>query len=124
MNKYENIVQGAVERLLEDERLRSSLSDDEANLLVNWAIRWLEQRVSTARDEVAARQIVQTEIARLRPCMSKVNDLLADDRAPTLAHAAKAFGLSAPNAAASGILDRKALIQALTTGLAQEWSKA
>ena len=120
---YANVVQSAVEKLLEDERARASLVDDEANLLVNWAVGWLEERVANAPDEQAARQIAQAEMARLRPSLYKINDLLAKDKTPPLSSAAVALGLPATGAVAGGALDRKALIQTLTSNLAHEWSK-
>jgi hypothetical protein len=123
MGKYESAVQGAAERLLEDECLRDNLTDDEANVLVSWAIDWLESRVAGARDETAARAAAQAEVARLRPAMSKINALLADGKTPTHADVAKAFGLPASSAVSQALLDRKAFIQTLTLKLAEEWSK-
>jgi hypothetical protein len=122
MGKYERIVQSAAEKLLEDERLRGNLTDDEANLLVNWAVERLESRVDRAQDETTARATAQAEVARLRPAMSKINALLAADKMPTTADVAKALGLRASRATALGRLDRKSLIQTLTSQLSEEWN--
>ena len=122
MGKYERVVQSAAEKLLEDERLRGNLTDDEANLLVNWAVERLESRVDRAQDETTARATAQAEVARLRPAMSKINALLAADKTPTTADVAQALGLRASRATALGRLDRKSLIQTLTSQLSEEWN--
>jgi hypothetical protein len=122
MGKYERVVQSAAEKLLEDERLRGNLTDDEANLLVNWAVERLESRVDRAQDETTARATAQAEVARLRPAMSKINALLAADKMPTTADVAQALGLRASRATALGRLDRKSLIQTLTSQLSEEWN--
>jgi hypothetical protein len=123
MSTFENVIQSAAEKLMEDERLRANLTDDEANILVNWALEWLEGCVTKARDEAAARQAAQAEISRLRPAMQKISDLLVSDKAPALPAAVKALGLSPSGPAASKALDRKALIRSLTAQLAEEWRK-
>ncbi len=123
MGNYDSIVQSAAEKLLEDERLRRNLTDDEANLLVNWAIHWLEDRLAQARDETAAHQIVQSEVTRVRPAMQKINDLLANDQVPALPAAARALGLSSKNMARRRPADRKAVIQTLVAQLTQAWRK-
>ena len=122
MGKYERVVQSAAEKLLEDERLRGNLTDDEANLLVNWAVERLESRVDRAQDETTARATAQAEVARLRPAMSKINALLAAGKMPTTADVAQALGLRASRATAQGLLDRKSLIQTLTSQLSEEWN--
>ncbi len=122
MSAYEKVVQSAAEKLMEDEQLRSNLTDDEANILVNWAIEWLEGRVTKARDEATARQMAQAEITRLRPAMQKINGLLAEDKTPAVALALKALEL-APVTVASASLDRKALVRSLTTQLTLAWGK-
>jgi len=123
MCAFENIVQSAAERLMEDERLRANLTDDEASLLVNWAIEWLEGRVAKARSEAAARQIVQSEMARLRQAMQKINDLLVPGNIPSLPDALKVLGLSQTRMTASQGLDRPGVIRALTLQLAKTWRK-
>jgi hypothetical protein len=122
MGQYERVVQSAAEKLLEDERLRGNLTDDEANLLVNWAVERLESRVDRAQDETTARATAQAEVARLRPAMSKINALLAAGKTPTAADVTQALGLRASRATAQGQLDRKSLIQTLTSQLSEEWN--
>jgi len=122
VSAYEKVVQSAAEKLMEDEQLRSNLTDDEANILVNWAIEWLEGRVTKARDEAAARQMALAEAARLRVVMQKINGLLAEDKTPTVALALKTLGLG-PATATSTSLDRKALVRSLTAQLTRAWGK-
>jgi hypothetical protein len=123
MSNFESIVQSAAEKLMEDERLRANLTDEEANILVNWAIEWLEGHMAKASNEAAARQAAQAEVTRLRVAMQKINDLLVGDQAPVLSAAVKAFGLPPALTAASKALDRKALIRSLTAQLAEAWRK-
>jgi len=122
MSAYDKIVKSTAERLMEDERLRSNLADDEAKLLIDWALAWLEGRAVKANNEAAARQMVQTEMTRLRPAMHKINDLLVEGKTPALSHAVQALGLPA-NKTATNPLDRKGLIRALTAQLAESWKK-
>jgi hypothetical protein len=121
--KFEKTVQNAAEKLMEDERLRSNLDDSEANLLVNWAIGWVRQRVSVSGDQAAAQQVQQAELARLRPTMSSINALLADGKTPNLVSATQALGLTGAKVVASGVHDRKAFIQFVTAQLVEEWGK-
>jgi hypothetical protein len=72
---FERIVQNASESLLGDERLRSNLTDDEAKVSLDWALNWLESRITPARDETEAKQIAQAELTRLRSLLGIVNDL-------------------------------------------------
>ena len=115
MAKYDNIIQSAAEKLLEDERLRASLSDDEARLLVNWAIGWLEERVSTAPDAAAAKQIAQAELARLRPSMQEINAQLRKGTSPSF----DAFSLSESEAGTDS--SRQAFIRDRIRRLSEEW---
>ena len=120
MGAYEKVVQGVADKLLEDERLRANLDDEEANLVVNWAIEWLEGSVIKARDEATARQIAQKEATRLRPAMQKISDTLSESKTSSPSAGAVSFGLSASGAAPR---DRKALIRKMTTELAEAWRK-
>ena len=120
MSKFESIVQSAAERLLEDEVLRSNLTDDEANVLINWAIEWLEGHVATSRDEAAARQAAQAEIGRLRPALREINRRLAAGEAPD---AGMSPGLPSASAVATASPDRKALIRSLIAQKVEAWSE-
>jgi len=120
MGVHDKIIQGAAERLMEDERLRTNLADDEAKQLMDWALAWLEARVFKASNEAMARQIAQTEMTRLRPAMSKINDLLGEGKMPALTNAVRALGLPSTKTATTP-LDRRGLIRALTTQLAESW---
>lgn len=123
MGAFEKVVQSTAEKLLEDERLRTNLDDEEADLLVNWAIEWLEGRISSAHDESAARQIAQKEFKRLRPAMQKINDALAESALPVSSDAAVSFGQPALGAAPGTPPDRKALVRGLIAQLAHAWEK-
>lgn len=59
----------AAERLLEDERLRSALTDDEAQVLLDWALAALNDAVRRGEAPAAA-------VARLRATGRAVNDLV------------------------------------------------
>ena len=122
MGAYDKLVQSAAERLMEDERLRSNLADDEAKLLIDWALARLAGRMAKASNEAVARQMVQTEMARLRPAMYKINDLLVEGQTPPLSRAIQALGLPA-NKTATNPLDRKGLIRAVTSQLNEAWRK-
>ena len=117
MSKYENIVQGAAEKLLEDERLRANLTDDEVNILVNWAIGWLDERVSAAPDDASARQIAQTEMARLRPSMQEISAMLREGTSPSF----NSFGLSSSEEGTSS--SRQDFIRDRIRQLSEEWSR-
>jgi hypothetical protein len=120
MSKFKSVVQGAAERLLEDEGLRSNLTDDEANILINWAIEWLESRVDPARDQAAARQAAQAEIGRLRPALQEINRRLAASETPD---AGVSLSLPSSGAAMSASPDRKTLIRSLIAQKVETWGK-
>ena len=122
MGAHDKVIQGAAERLMEDERLRTNLTDEEAKQLMDWALAWLEARVFKAPNEAMARQIAQTEMTRLQPAMSTINDLLGGGKMPALTNAIRALGLPSTKTATNP-LDRKGLIRALTTQLAESWRK-
>jgi len=122
MGRFENIIEGAVEKLLADERLRGNLSDDEVNIFINWAVEWLDGRVEQAPDEASARQVAQAEIARLRPAMQQINRALSDGAALpdfTSFDVSSSARASAPEDAASTF--RQSFIRRQVAQLSQEW---
>ncbi len=119
-SKYTSVVQGAAERLLEDEALRSNLTDDEAKTLIHWAIEWLQSRVEPARDQATARQAAQAEMKRLRPALQEINRRLAAGETP---EAGVMSGLSSVGAALGASPDRKTLIRSLIAQKVEAWSK-
>jgi hypothetical protein len=121
-NRFEKVVRGAVEKLMGDERLRSNLSDDEANILLDWLVKRIEASVSKAFDESAARQIAQAEVTRLRASASKINDLLVGGKLPALPEGIKAMGLR-PTDIVTKPLDRAGFIRAMTAQLSDEWKE-
>jgi len=120
MSKFKSVVQGAAERLLEDEALRSNLTDDEAKMLIHWAIEWLESHVDPARDQATARQAAQAEIGRLRPALQEINHRLAAGETPEVGALS---GLSSAGAALSASPDRQTLIRSLIAQKVEAWSE-
>ena len=118
MGKYKDIVQSAAEQLLEDEELRSNLTDDEANIMINWAIKWLQGQVDQAQGEAAASQAAQAELARLRPALQDINRQLAGGKTPA---AGAPFGLSLSRAVKGAPPDRKTLIHSLIDQQVKTW---
>jgi len=70
---YDNVLQSVVEPLMEDERLRSNLQDEEAQITMEWAIHYLGAQINTARDAADAQQIGHRELARVRDVMLAIN---------------------------------------------------
>jgi transposase-like protein len=120
MSTFESIVQRAAEQLMENERLRSNLTDDEANTLLDWAIEWLESQVDKSPDEVTARQAAQAEVARLRPAMQEINRQLAEGKRST---AGLPAAMSLAQALPCASRDRQSLIKSLIAQKVEAWSK-
>ncbi|MDE3088411.1 MAG: hypothetical protein KGJ80_03350 [Chloroflexota bacterium] len=85
MPPFDKIVQNAVEKLYEDERLRSNLTDSEAKIVLDWATTWITDQVNAARDEASASQVAQNEFARVRQTAAALNALAAGNATPRLA---------------------------------------
>ncbi len=120
MGKFESVVQRAAEQLVENEGLRSNLTDDEANTLLDWAIEWLESQVEKSPDEAAARQAAQAEVGRLRPALQEINRQLAAGKTPTVGLPA---AMSVAQALPGASRDRKTLIKSLIAQKVKAWSK-
>ena len=78
--------QRAAERLLEDERLRAGLSDDQAETLLNWGLAQLSAQV--AELEGASQQKVDDLARRIRGAMAGINSLVRDRGEPAARGAA------------------------------------
>ncbi|MBI5651853.1 MAG: hypothetical protein HZC40_15665 [Chloroflexi bacterium] len=91
MAKFDKIIASAVENLCGDERLRSNLVDAEAQIILDWGASWVETQVSLARDETTAKQIAQSELARVRATISALNTLAKNPGAPRLGDAISAL---------------------------------
>ena len=78
----------AAERLLEDERLRGSLTDDEFQPLLDWALATVERAAAptTGEPDAAADQRVNAALAKIREALLTVN-ALAEERPVRLAEA-------------------------------------
>jgi phosphatidylserine/phosphatidylglycerophosphate/cardiolipin synthase-like enzyme len=73
--------QRAAERLLEDERLRAGLTDEQAQTLLNWGLAQLSAQVA-ALDEPTPEKV--DEIARrIRKAMAGINSLVRERGGPT-----------------------------------------
>lgn len=72
----EALTERAAERLLDDERLRGSLTDDEFQPLLDWALRTIDRVAADAADRpmAAATERVDAVLARLRETFAAVND--------------------------------------------------
>ncbi len=90
MAPYDKIVEGVAENLTGDERLRSNLTDDEAKIVLDWALGRIRSRVEDAHDETNARQLVQNELARVRPVLQAINSFAKKPGTPRLADAVTA----------------------------------
>ena len=119
MPPFDPIIQTAVEKLYEDERLRSNLTDREAKIVLDWAERWVTERVNAARDETAARQIAQDELARVRQTATALNALAAQDAMPRLADALAAIDSGAQ---ASVAMTREEVLSLATTLAGALWT--
>lgn len=72
---HDAILQGVAEQLMEDERLRSNLDDDQAKIVLDWALAWMGAQINAAPDAPAAEQIARAELARVRDALRAVNAL-------------------------------------------------
>ena len=114
----ETVVQRAVEKLYDDEHLRSNLSDDEAKVVLGWAEGWLTAQISVADDETRARQIAQNEWVRVRQAVSTMSALAEQPGALRLSQALAAFE---PQMQVASILPRARVFKLLTEFIATLW---
>ncbi|MBI3914311.1 MAG: hypothetical protein HY327_09035 [Chloroflexi bacterium] len=101
------ILQGVAEQLMEDERLRSNLDDDEAKIVLDWAIAWLGAQINAAADAPAAAQIAGAELGRVRDALKAVNASAKEQR-PALPKIIAALRDAKPALAQPGAIDRDA----------------
>ena len=94
MAKFDKIISSTVEKLYADERLRSNLVDAEASSILGWGASWIETQITGARDEKAAQQIAQSELARVRAAIGALNALAKNPGAPCLGDAVAALDAS------------------------------
>lgn len=120
MAQFDKIIQGAAERLYGDERLRSNLTDSEAKVVLDWAVRWMTEQVRAARDESAAKQVAQNELARVRQTASALNALAAKDATLRLTDAIAA--IDSGNVQASAALTREQVLSLVTTFASSLWT--
>jgi len=86
MRSREEILRLAVESLMEDERLRSNLTDYEAEVVMNWANNWLERKILSAPEE-KVEEVARKEKERVRNLLISLNNMLLYSRSPTLSMA-------------------------------------
>ncbi len=120
MPQFDKIIQNTAEKLYEDERLRSNLTDGEAKIVLDWAAGWITAQVSAARDETAAKQVAQTELARVQQTTTALNALAAKDATPRLADALAA--IDAGSVQASATLTREQVLALATTLATSLWT--
>jgi len=83
--QIKNLEQKAAERLLEDERLRSNLTDDQAKTLLDWGLAQLSLRISSLgpvalQSEDLARAAVDDAAQKVQRTMTGINDLVGERR--------------------------------------------
>jgi len=118
MDEFDQITHRALERLYEDERLRSHLSDDEAKIVMGWAQSWIETQVSAADDPAHAAQIAQSEMARVCATVSAMNALGAKPGELTLAQAIAALE---PQVKIQQTIPRENIFKILTELISTLW---
>lgn len=79
MPPYDSIIQSAAENLMEDERLRSNLTDGEAKIVLDWALAWLTKQINAAKDVARASETCQNELTRVR-LIAKAANAMAKQR--------------------------------------------
>ncbi len=84
MSRHEEILRRVVESLMEDERLRSNLTDYEAEILLRWANRWFEKKIMAAPEE-SVEETAAREKERVKNLLSALNNMLLYTRSPSLA---------------------------------------
>lgn len=119
MEAFEKVIQKTTERLYEDERLRSNLSDDEAQVVLGWAEEWVAAKITRADDENGARQIAQSELNRVRQAVSTMNTLAENPGALRLSEMLAAFE---PQMRVQSILPRVLVFKILTRFITTMWA--
>ncbi len=74
-NTISRIAERASESLYEDEKLRSNLTDTQAETVLGWASDWLDKQVNAAPNDAAAQKIAQTQGQKVRKIVSALNSL-------------------------------------------------
>ncbi len=118
MAQFDKIIQSAVEKIYEDERLRSNLTDSEAKVVLDWASGWVADQVNAAHDETAAKQIVQGELARVRQTATALNALAKKPGALRLADAVAALE---PSVQAQAAMSREQVLKLATDLASAMW---
>ena len=118
MEPFDQIIQRTTERLYQDERLRSHLTDDEAQVVLGWAESWLETQIAAASDDAHAAQIAQSEFARVRQTVGAMNALAAKEGALGLAEAVAALE---PQIKTAQALPRETIFKLLTQLVGTMW---
>ncbi len=116
-NPITRIAERAGESLYEDEKLRSNMTDAEAEIVLNWASEWLSSQVSAAPDEGTAQQIAQVKGQQVRKVVSALNKLCKNEKM-TLAQGASALE---PLMTGGKPLARKDILTLLTTLTSAAW---
>jgi hypothetical protein len=121
MVNFESQIEGSLEQLQMDERLRSNLIDAEANLLLDWATTRLMKSVESIEAESIGLETVRTETRRVKSALRNINMLFNDDRKPTPQAALAALNLPIDQTVPP-LPDRAALIQWLLDQLNSTWN--
>lgn len=118
MAQFDKIAQSAAESLYEDERLRSNMTDGEAKVVLDWALGWISSQVNAGRDEASAKQIAQSELARVRQTVNAINALAKQPSPLRLSDAIAALDASLPSNRA---FSREEIFSLLTVLTSATW---
>jgi hypothetical protein len=118
MAQFDKIAQSAAESLYEDERLRSNMTDGEAKVVLDWALGWISSQVNAGRDEASAKQIAQSELARVRQTVNAINALAKQPGPLRLSDAIAALDASLPSNRA---FSREEIFSLLTVLTSATW---
>ncbi len=91
MGQIDQVIESASEKLLEDERLRSNMTDRESKMVMDWALGWMETKINAARDETGAKRVAQRELSRVRGMLSVINGLAKQSAVPVLSDSVHAL---------------------------------
>jgi hypothetical protein len=88
-------------------------------VILDWAVNWITEQVSAARDEASAKQIAQAELTRVRQVASALNALAASNATPRLADAIAA--VDAAESQPDAPLTREEVFSLTTTLVSARW---
>lgn len=122
MSSADRQIENSLEQLQMDERLRSNLIDDEAQLVLTWATARLMNCANLIADESIAIETVKAEMRRTRSMLRNINTLFDNDQNPAPIEALTTLGLAPQPDPFPPLPDRAALIQWLLAQVSAAWN--